>query len=268
MYRNTIYIEIDHVKESLPEPTEEELLADLKYQEELEEKKRKRKTAMTVAASILLLIAVYIGFGMHFGFKYVKDTIFGDSSLELLEEKDWVTSEYGAPGVIITTPKVLERKTIDLPENLKEQMQVATFGYGNASTNFDIIVISTKMASMEPPGGPDQEDPKEDKNEIDLIKVSEGHLKNFENRGTKNIITKNEQFITPNGQEGIKTHGTADFVTENGNEERGNYVILGFTAQNLLQEVILVWKDDDVYADQIMDRILNSIELIKLEDEE
>ena len=267
MDRNTIDMEIDQVKEALPEPTEEELLADLKYQEELEEKRRKRKVVITVAASIILLVATYIGFGMYFGFKYVKDTILGNSSLELLEEKDWVTSEYGAPGVIITTPKVLERKSTELPEHLKNQVQVATFGYGNASTNFDIAVISTKMASTEPPGGHDQEETKEDENKIDLIQVAEAHLKNFESRGTKNIITKSEQFITPNGQEGLKTYGTADFVTENGNEERGNYVILGFTTQNLLQEVILVWKDDDVYADQIMERILDSIELIKLEED-
>ncbi|WP_347923424.1 hypothetical protein [Pontimicrobium sp. SW4] len=268
MDRNTIDMEIDHVKESLPEPTEEELLADLKYQEELEENRRKRKVVITIVASIALLIATYIGFGMYFGFKYVKDTIFGDSSLELLEEKDWVTSEYGAPGVIITTPKVLERKSNNLPEHLKGQMQVAAFGYGNANTNFDIAVISTKMASTEPPGGEEQGDSKEDENKIDLRQVAEAHLKNFENRGAKNIITKSEQFITPNGQEGIKTFGTADFVTEKGSEERGNYVILGFTTQNLLQEVILVWKKDDVYADQIMERILNSIELIKIEDEE
>ena len=268
MDRNTVDMEIDHVKESLPEPTEEELLADLKYQEELEEKRKKRKVIITVVVSVLLLVATYIGFGMYFGFKYVKDTIFGDSSLELLEEKDWVTSEYGAPGVIITTPKVLERKPSNVPEHLKDQMQVATFGYGNANTNFDIVVMSTKMATTEPPGGEQQEATKEDENKIDLIQVAEEHLKNFENRGTKNIITKSEQFITPNGQEGLKTYGTADFVTKSGNEERGNYVILGFTTQNLLQEVILVWKEGDVYADQIMERILDSIELIKLEEDE
>jgi len=266
--RDTIDMEIDHVKESLPEPTEEELLADLKYQEELEEKKRKRKVLITITASVLILVATYIGFGMHYGFTYIKDTIFGHSSLELLEEKEWVTSEYGAPGVIITTPKVLERKPNELPENLKKQMQVAAFGYGNASTNFDILVISTKTASTEPPGGHDQEEEKQDENKIDLRKIAESHLKNFEERGTKNIITKNEQFITPNGQEGLKTFGTGDFVTEAGEEGKGKYVILGFTTENLLQQVILVWKEDDVYADQIMDRILDSIELIKIEEEE
>lgn len=267
MDRNTIDMEIDHVKESLPEPTEEELLADLQYQEEQEKKKKKRKVIITIAASVLILIGTYIGFGLHYGFAYVKDSIFGNSSLELLKEKDWVTSEYGAPGVIISTPKVLERKPIELPENLKGQMDVAAFGYGNASTNLDIAVISTKMAITEPPGGHDQEEQDQDENKIDLLQVAEKHLKEFENRGTTNIITKSEQFITPNGQEGLKTYGTADFVTESGREERGNYIILGFTTQNLLQEVILIWEEDDVYADQIMDRILNSIELIKLEED-
>ena len=266
--RDTIDMEIDHVKEALPEPTEEELLADLRYQEELEEKRKKRKVLITVAASVLILAATYIGFGMHYGFTYIKDTIFGNSSLELLEEKDWVTSEYGAPGVIITTPKVLERKPNELPENLKKQMQVAAFGYGNTTTNFDILVISTKMASTEPPGGHDQQEDQKDENEIDLLKIAESQLKNFEERGTKNIITKSEQFITPNGQEGLKTFGTGDFITEAGNEERGKYVILGFTTENLLQQVILVWKESDVYADQIMNRILDSIELIKIEEDE
>ena len=29
-----------------------------------------------------------------------------------------------------------------------------------------------------------------------------------------------------------------------------------------------MWKDNDVYADQIIDRIMNSIELLKLEEED
>ena len=49
--------------------------------------------------------------------------------------------------------------------------------------------------------------------------------------------------------------------------EKGNYIILGFTAQNIIQQVVLIWKQDDTYADEIIDRILNSIELIKIEEE-
>ena len=268
MDRNTIDMEIDHVKEALPEPTEEELLADLKYQEELAQKQKRKKMIITIAASVFLVIATFVGFSMHYGFDYVKDSILGHESKELLEAKDWVTSEYGAPGITITTPKVLERKPADIPENLKGKMEIAAFSYGGINSNLDIAVISTKFASKEPPRGGPSEDSKEDENKIDLGEVAEGHLKGFEARGTQNIITKREQFITPNGQEGLKTFGTGDFVSDKGNTEKGNYALLGFTTENVLQQVILIWKDNDVYADQIVDRILNSIELIKIEDEE
>ena len=66
-----------------------------------------------------------------------------------------------------------------------------------------------------------------------------------------------------------KCFGTADFkIPLTGVVEKGNYIILGFTTENILQQVILIWKDNDVYADQIIDRIMNSIELLKLEEED
>ena len=66
-------------------------------------------------------------------------------------------------------------------------------------------------------------------------------------------------------QEGLKTYGTGEFLIPNSDiHVKGNYVILGFTTENVLQQVVLLWKNDDVYADQIIERILNSVELIKL----
>ena len=97
--------------------------------------------------------------------------------------------------------------------------------------------------------------------------MAEGVLNTFEEKGATNIITRNEQFITPNGQEGIKTFGTADFLVEN-TLIKGQYIILGFSTPNLLQQVILTWKQEDVYADQMIKRILSSIELIKLTEDE
>ena len=91
-------------------------------------------------------------------------------------------------------------------------------------------------------------------------------LDNFEKEGAKNIISRNEQFITPNGQEGVKTFGVAEFIIDN-SLTKGEYVVVGFSTPNLLQEVVLIWKKGDVYADQIMERIINSIELISLTEE-
>jgi len=266
--RNTIDVEIDQVKQALPEPTEEELMADLKYQEELAKRKKKQKIIITVAVSITLLIVTYIGFSLHYGFAYVKDTILGHQSKELLEVKEWVRSEYGAPGITITTPKVLKRTNIEIPDELKDKIKVAAFGYGGINSTLDILVVSTKF-NPDQLQNPQVENQESKGNKIDLVAVAENQLKELEAQGAANIITKNEQFITPNGQEGLKTFGTADFnIPQTGKVEKGNYIILGFTTENVLQQVVLIWKQDDVYADQIIDRMLNSIELLKLREED
>lgn len=266
--RKTIDVEIDQVKQALPEPTEEELMEDLKYQEELAKKRKKRKIIITVVASLTLLIATYIGFSLHYGFAYVKDTIIGHQSKELLEVKEWVTSEYGAPGITITTPKALKRQIFEIPEELKNKMKVVAFGYGGINTTLDILLMTTKFnnSQQQSPQGNTQQ---AEENKIDLVATAENQLKQLEAQGAQNIITKNEQFITPNGQEGLKTYGTADFkIPATERIEKGNYIILGFTSENILQQVILIWKEDDIYADQIIDRIMNSIELLKLSEED
>ncbi len=266
MDRNTIDMEIDHVKEALPEPTEEELLADIKYQEELAKKQKRRKVIITVVVSVLLLIGTFVGFSIRYGFDYVKDSILGHPTKELLEAKDWVTSEYGAPGITITTPKVLERMAVAIPEELKGKVQITMFGYGSLLGQFSIAVSTSKFASTKPPESGGEQNKVE--NKIDLTQAAEGSLKNLEKNGVRNLITKNEQFITPNGQEGLKTYGTADFPIPGQDKfVKGKYILLGFTTQNILQQVVLTWRVNDVYADEIVDRILNSIELIKLEKE-
>ncbi len=262
--RSTIDIEIDHVKESLPEPTEEERLADLKYQEELAKKKKRKQIIITSVIGLLLIIGTVVGLSIHYGFDFVKDTVFGHPSKELLEQKEWVTSEYGAPGITITTPVVLERQFPEIPEELKDKIQMVAFGYGGLRLNISLSLSTTKYNSE-----PSTEGQEPTQVEIDLRQSADNGLKTFENQGVQNIITKSEQFITPNGQEGLKTFGTADFPTQVNDEfEKGHYVLLGFTTENILQQIMLAWKSNDVYADEIMERILNSIELIKLEEEE
>src|SRR5690606_1455732 len=106
--RNTVDLEIDHVKEALPEPTEEEKLLNQQYKEEQARKKKRRKVVITVVIAVFLIFATMTGFVIKYGFDYVKDTIVGNDSKELLEG-DWVNSAYGFPPVYISTPEVLER---------------------------------------------------------------------------------------------------------------------------------------------------------------
>jgi len=255
--KNTIDLEIDHIKEGLPEPTEEELLQDLAYREALARKQKRKKIKQITAAILGVFLITMIGLVIRSGFTEVKDTVLRNPSKLLLEKTPWVTSEYGAPGITISTPEVLQRQIVELPEEMKGKVQTVTFAYAGTDTPIDVVINSSKYAAETDEEGKQKDVP------IDLLKVAEGVLDRFEENGTKNIITRNEQFITPNGQEGIKTFGTAEFLVED-KLVKGAYILLGFSTPNLLQQVILTWKEEDVYADQIVERILNSIELIKL----
>jgi hypothetical protein len=250
--RNTIDIEIDHVKEALPEPSEEEKLLDEKYREALERKKKRNKIILTVAISLFLLIATFIGFSVKYGFGYVKDTIIGHDSIELLEG-DWVTSDYGFPPVSISTPKVLKRIDQQLPDEVKEVADITMFGYGSLIDNFNVAVATSKFKNM-------------GENKIDLEKAIEGSFKTWEAQGVQNMFVQKESFVTPNGAEGLKVYGTADFPSLIPDKlDKGKYVMLAFTAENVMQQIILTWRENDDYADQIVDRILNSVELKKAE---
>ena len=243
---NTISSEIDHVKEVLPEPSEEEKLLDQQYKEKQERKKKRKKIIITAVIIVSLILLTYIGFSFKYGFNYVKDTIVGHESKELLEG-DWVRSEYGFPPITISTPTVLKRQEIPIPDELKDKVNMTAFGF-EEKDEFTILVATTQLP--------------EEQKEPDVNGVIEGNLETLEKSGAQNIITKNEKFITPNGAEGIKVFGTLNMpLPSSGKLFEGEYTFLVFNAENIIQQVSITWRSDDVYADQIVERILNSIEL-------
>lgn len=257
--RNTIDVEIDQVKEALPEPTEEEKLLDEQYKEDQERKTKRKKIWLTIGAGLLIVMATFIGFGVKYGFKYVVDTIVGEDNKELLEG-DWVRSDYGVPPIMISTPVVLERiemKAIDSAQQIK----MTLFSYGDLDTDMNILVSTSKYKDL----GTDAEG---EPNKIDLNLAVEGNLKLYENNGVRNLILKKEQFITPNAAEGLKAYGTAQFPAGKEGEFRdGEYVILAFTSENVLQQIVLVWNNQNEYTNQMIDRIIDSVELKKLVEE-
>ena len=259
--KGTIGLEIKQVKEGLPEPTEEELLQDLEYREALEGKQKRKKQKQIVAGVVGVFVVAITFLIVQSGFTNVKDTVLRNPSKLLLEKTHWVKSEYGAPGITLSTPNVLERQAVKVSEEMKDKVQLVAFACAGKDTPIDVFVTSSKYASETGEDGKEKEVP------IDVLESTEAVLNRFEKEGAKNIISRNEQFITPNGQEGVKTFGTAEFII-NDTLTKGAYVVLGFSTPNLLQQVILIWKEDDVYADQIIERILNSIELITLTEEQ
>lgn len=234
-------------KEAIPEPTEEELLQKAEYLEELKRKKQKKKVVLTAVAAIALLLLSTVAAIGYYGFGYVKDTVLGHPTKELLEG-DWVQSDYGYPPVSLQTPKVLLRQPVKLPPEAKASIkEMQAFAYRSAIGLFSIGTTSITLAQPEEP---------------DFDKASEQILKNFEAQGAKNIITKQEEFTTLSGVKGVKLYGSGKFSIPDSDElVSGNYAVLFFGGKGFQQNVILTWLDDDAYADQIVDRILNSVEV-------
>ena len=264
MDRDIIDKEIDNVKASLPEPSEEEKILDKQYKEAQERKKKRRKVILTVAISLFLIIATIVGFGIKYGFGYVKDTIIGHESKELLEG-NWVESAYGFPPVWIETPRVLKRVDSPLPEEAKEQMSMTTFVYGTMLDIFSVAINTTTLnVPKQKPQTKETENPT-----FDLFKVSEESIKGFESKGARDILVKRDQFITPNVAEGLKTFGTFNIVIPNTNNVvNAEYALFSFSNENVLQQIIITWPDNDEYADEMVQRIIDSIELKPDEPEE
>ena len=166
-------------------------------------------------------------------------------------------SDYGIPPVTISTPKVLKRLETPVPDELKDQVKITAFGYGSVLDFFSVIVSTTTVAEAG------------EENPINLKEAPEAAIRQLEEKGIKDIIVKREQFITPNAAEGLKTFGTARFpILNSENFVDGHYAIIHFVAEGekIMQQIIITWKDDDVYADKTVERILNSIELKKAEE--
>ncbi|NHF58866.1 hypothetical protein FK220_005915 [Flavobacteriaceae bacterium TP-CH-4] len=233
--------------EALPEPTEEELMQQAEFLEEYNRKKQRRKIIIGSAAVLALLFTISAIAIARYGFSYLKDTVLGHPTKELLDG-EWVASSYGYPPILLETPKVLKREQVSLSAEEKEAIsEISTFNYQSLAGLFSIeasSLILTKGAEFK----------------LDL--AIENYLKGLESRGTKNIITKQEEFTTVSGIQGIKTYGSGKFVVP-GEEDlvNGNYLILSFGGEQFQQQVALTWLKEDPYAQEIVDRILKTIEV-------
>ena len=242
---------IEHIvtktKEAIPPPTEEELLQREEYLEELARKKQRNKVIITIVTAAAVIIMSTVGAITYFGFEYVKDTILGHPTKELLEG-EWIASSYGFPPVHVETPKVLLRQNIELTPELKANIKaVQAFMYRSSIGLFTVGVSSTTLTQQVEPNT---------EQSIDFI------IKNLESQGTKNIITKTEEFTTITGVKGVKTYGTGKFTVPESKElVNGKYTILTFGGKGFQQQVILTWLENDQYAQDIVDRILTTVDV-------
>ncbi|MCJ7466662.1 MAG: BatD family protein [Maribacter sp.] len=233
--------------EALPEPTEEELLEQEAYQEILAKKAYRKKWILAGSIALGALLMAMAGVSAYFGPKIVWDTVTQNPTKKLLDS-EWVASSYGYPPINLETPEVLVRQKNTIPAEAKAQIaDLQTFSYENKSKLFSIATTSmTFTQSAEP----------------ELDKTIDDLIKNFERKGAKNITTKQEEFTTLTGVKGIKTYGSGQFkVPDSDRSIKANYIILSFGGKGFQQQVLLTWEGNDVYAQEIVDRILSTVEV-------
>lgn len=250
--KSSVDNKIDEIKAGLPEPSEEEKLKNIEYKKQVELKRKRRLRLNIAAASFMVFVWVFVIHGFLNGFQFTIDKIFQNTSLKQLQ-KEWVYSEYGVPSIQILTPNVLQRDTNSLVDSLKNNVQITSFRYGELHDAYSIR-LTTKVI-------PESKGKAED---VDLLQTGENIIQIYESKGATDIFIKQEQYITPNAAEGLKTFGTMN-IPEGEKFVYINYSILQFTSANLLQQIELTYRDDDVYAKQIVDKIIESIELNKKE---
>ncbi len=237
------------------EKEDEMLLNELQRQEQIRLqllKKRKKRIQLSIAILVGIVAFVLAFMITTKGFTYVKDVIFGNTSKELLEG-EWVFSEYGNPSITIETPQVLKRTDISqsLPkEGMALIKEMQTFIYGSLIGKFQIVVSTIKFKQ---------------EGEIDLSKSIDGSLQFLESQGAQNMIVKQEDFDTKQGIKGLKAYGTFSRIDElSKNSTKYYYEILLFHQEGGLQQIIIIHEEGDEYANQISERILNSVELKKV----
>ncbi|MGI9550903.1 MAG: hypothetical protein ACR2MT_06880 [Aurantibacter sp.] len=246
-HRKSIEQIVIKTHDALPEPTEEELLEQEEYREEMARKQLRKKWVLAgtaVVGAILLSTAILAA---YYGPKQLWDTVTRHPTKKLLDG-EWVSSSYGYPPVLLETPEVLIRQKTKVPLEFKDKIQeLQAFAYRNDNALFTIASTSTTFT--------EQAEPEHEK-------TIEQLLKGFEKKGAKNIITKNEEFTTISGVSGLKTYGSGKFKVPDTDELlRGKYMILSFGGPGFQQQILITWLDDDVYAQEIVNRIVTTLEV-------
>ncbi len=254
--KNKIEKAILTLDKSIPiEVEQEEDTSEWDEMRRLQKLKKEKRTRIINAVGFLFgtLLVLFILLVSTKGFDYVKDLIIGSETKDLVEGQ-WVSSEYGNPKLYIETPKVLTRRDTSnlFPAEVKKMLKEASvFTYGSLQSNF-YIALATATPKQEL--------------DYDLQKGLEEVIDKF---GGQNVLLKQEEFQTKMGVIGLKGYGTMALLDPvNKNSVKLYFEILLFKENGGYQQVILFHEEGDKYAEQISEKVMNSVEFKKGENNE
>ena len=250
---------VEHVvietKEALPEPTEEELREKAAYQEYLAKKRRKEQWIWGSAGVGILAVLTLVVSMLIYGYYPVRDTLLRYPT-KVLTSGEWYKSQYGTPPLAIETPEILERIS-----SSQDEVQEFRLGSFDSSFYINLSFDFPKQESAAP------EAPAADPKQADLEKGQElvnSIISSFESEGAVNIFMKNDAVTLPSGIPVAKIYGTLDYP-KNQKEQRVrcNFSAYLFAFDQGTIILTLMYEKEDRYGEEIEQRILNSLDLIK-----
>lgn len=238
--RNSIEEIINLIQETIPEPTEEELLQNQEYLEKLRRKQKQKKWIWGISSVLLILLISGLLYGSITGFDNLRDKVLGNR-LRTLSEQVWIKSEYGYPAVVIETPEVLVRTETDSEEPAGRDQ----FVFGELKSPLYIMVSTSRTGST------------------DLDQELDRALSRLEEAGARNMLVKRDDFETDQNVRGLKAWGEFNLLVSDTRvlKKKSSYELFIFAQANGIQEVLIVYQDDGNYAETIKERIEASIEL-------
>ena len=210
------------------------------------EQKVRRKKSLLIGGGILLFSIIAITW--YYGLRYVKDTLIGHPTKELLEG-NWYSSSYGYPTIGLETPKILKSIEMSLPEEAKKVIvSNGTFVYGSFIDGFYITASAIEF------------DPKI---ELEIDNGVNDAIQMIEQNPSISDFEYEVEDTEIYGVLGKKITGT---LIESGHKME--YIHFIFLNGQATQQVAIANKIDDVYAKEIRKRIIKSIQLENLEADE
>ena len=235
---NEVSLTIDKaIPKYAEEQSERVRLRELRFQ-----KRKKLRTWLPIG----ITVASFVLLGITYVVQLAKDgwEINWFQSNKSLFNQEWVTSDYGYPAIIISSPEVLQRRQTNSNNQENLQSQSATFTYVNEKTKLSIL-INTSVASAK-----DSDLEVLAKNKIQIVEQT---------YQLKDVQSQHEKF-TQEGIEGIRSYGTYQLIVNNDtfNMEFEQFV---FTQESGIQDLWISYPKDDEFGKKIAQKVIESIQL-------
>jgi hypothetical protein len=244
--RKTAEVIINDIQSVIHKPILDEFGNEIivETQEQIQLKTSRKQKVVGIIIGVALSLVVVISAISYYGFNYVKDTIIGHPTKELLEG-NWYQSSYGYPTIGMETPKVLRAVQIKIPPQAQQMIASnASFIYGSYVSGFYIMVNTFEYNPQI---------------NLNIDEGIQGMIQSVQSiKGISNF-KYDEEDIKINNVSGKKVTGTMMM-----NNQKMVFTIYGFITNQTAQQIILARNIDDTYAEKIIERIEKSIQLQKV----